>query len=89
MTEAIAAQRANRIEYEIYQRRRLGGFTPAELESMGVLAPLINDEMKGNLGSDIHPIFEKKWWLVESDLPKHMGLIPLLGDHDGFWTVSF
>ncbi|KUJ13001.1 uncharacterized protein LY89DRAFT_785531 [Mollisia scopiformis] len=88
ITDTVQAEREKREELEIYQRRRLNGFTPAELHDMEALAALIDEPMRNNLENDVHPIFERRWWMEEKDLPKHQGLIPLLGDYEGFWVGS-
>ena len=88
ITNKVQVQRAKLHEYEIYQRRRLCGFTPGELVAIETAAPFIPDSLKSNLHNAIHPIFEQRWWVTETDLPKNMGLIPLLGEYDGFYTVS-
>ncbi|KAF8860479.1 hypothetical protein BDZ45DRAFT_688468 [Acephala macrosclerotiorum] len=76
------------VAYEVYQRRRLVGFTPDELKKIEALAGLDDTPMEYNLTNGIHPIFQLPAWLSEAELPKHQALIPTLGDYNGFWSVS-
>lgn len=86
--EALGQLYRERVAYEVYQRRRLVGFTPDELKKIEALAGLDDTLMEYNLTNDIHPIFQLPAWLSEAELPKHQALIPTLGDYNGFWSVS-
>ncbi|KAE8454261.1 hypothetical protein EG329_005186 [Mollisiaceae sp. DMI_Dod_QoI] len=85
LTEATERQYARHVELEIYQRRRLIGFTAAEMQTLEALAGLEKSSMNYHLNTPVHPVFERRWWMSQRDLPKHRALIPILGDHDGPW----
>lgn len=55
---------------------------------MGALAAFDRDDVPHGLENPIHPCFERERWVVETDMPKHKGAIPILGGEDGFWMVS-
>jgi hypothetical protein len=66
----------------------LRGFTASELHRFEVLAALDENVMSRELTNRIHAVFEKKRWLREGEMPKHRGVVPIFGGHDGFWLVS-
>ncbi|KAI9642393.1 hypothetical protein NHQ30_009197 [Ciborinia camelliae] len=72
-------------ELEIYQRKRFNGFTTFDLHSMEALAALDTSIIPHSLNTPIHPCFEKSRWVVENNMPKHKGAIPILGREEGFW----
>ncbi|KAB8288102.1 hypothetical protein EYC80_010235 [Monilinia laxa] len=75
-------------DLEIYQRKRFNGFTNFDLESIQALAALDTNAIHQNLENPIHPCFALKRWVVESQMPKHKGAIPILGREEGFWIYE-
>lgn len=60
-----------------YQQHRYFGMSALDSTPMAI-----------NLENPIHPMFSKKKWDSDVLLRRHLGRIPLLGGHDGFWEVS-
>lgn len=73
---------------EIYQRTKLNGFTAKELFRMEASVALYNENMQSELCNPIHELFTKDKWYKESELPKDMAYVPILGDYDSYWTVD-
>lgn len=76
------------VELDVYQRKRFNGFTTLDLRNMQALAALDTNEFLHGLENPIHPCFGKNRWVIENDMPKHKGAIPILGKEEGFWMVS-
>ncbi|KUJ09625.1 uncharacterized protein LY89DRAFT_787913 [Mollisia scopiformis] len=82
-------QKLSRNQLKAYQKTRFRGFTTAELKELNALEPLDFETHKNELTNiDIHPAFRRKRWLTEKDLPKHLGVPPILGGLDGLWEVT-
>lgn len=79
---------------EKYQRDMLTGYTTAELIAAGALPSAIEDEDLGNfggdLGNEIHPVFDRKGWLRRDDgsLPKNLAFFMIGHGKEGYWDVS-
>ncbi|KAG4027309.1 hypothetical protein MFRU_031g00570 [Monilinia fructicola] len=76
------------VDLEIYQRKRFNGFTNLDLDSIQALAALDTNVIHQNLENPIHPCFALERWVVESQMPKHKGAIPILGREEGFWIAN-
>ena len=76
-------------QFYFYQQHRYQGFTAAELHAMEALSALDTIKTSSQLSNAIHPMFGKDKWDRDSDLPRHLPLIPLFTGHDGFWQVRF
>ena len=72
-----------------YQKRRFYGFSAAELEEMGTMAALGDEQMVAELTNPIHPMYVRSQWESLADMPRHRGPVPIRGDEDGYWLVSY
>ncbi|ESZ91772.1 hypothetical protein SBOR_7842 [Sclerotinia borealis F-4128] len=70
------------------KEKRFNGFTTFDLHSMQALAALDTNIYIHGLENPIHPCFERSKWVVENDMPKHKGAIPILGREEGFWMAD-
>lgn len=72
-----------------YQKRRYYGFSAAELNAMEAMAALNTETMTSTLDNPVHPMYELSQWETYQQMGKHLGPIPIRGDHEGYWVVSF
>lgn len=82
------AQRRQRNWLYYYQKDRFFSFTAAELQYMEALSAVdLNNYGRRSLTNNIHKIFDRSQWVNPRTGPRHLGFPPMLGNHQGLWTV--
>jgi hypothetical protein len=74
----IFGSRKEEEEFGGLSEEQIPWITADKLHRFEALAALDENAMSHGLTNPIHPVFEKKQWLREEEMPRHRGAVPIL-----------